>query len=105
MQTKTRKVLMGLVGAYLAYTGVKLISDVMAGNPKNKAAFIVCGVIFVLFGVFTIIYNIIQFIKESKAENEASEEESSEEEPKEAESDDMDGVVLDAEDAMDEEDS
>lgn len=75
MQTRTRKIFMALVGAYLVYMGVQLINSVLEGNPQNKILFIICGVVFALFGAATVIFNIMEFIKAGKAEQDASEEE------------------------------
>ena len=75
MQTRTRKIFMALVGAYLVYMGVQLINSVLEGNPQNKILFIICGVVFALFGAATVIFNIMEFIKAGKAEQDAAEEE------------------------------
>ena len=72
MQGKTRRTLMILVGAYLIYNGVKLIMDVMQGNPNYKTVLIIFGVIFIVFGAATVILNIRELLKDMKAEKEAS---------------------------------
>ena len=72
MQGKTRRTLMILVGAYLIYNGVKLIMDVMQGNPNYKTVLIIFGVIFIVFGAATVILNIRELLKDMKAEKEVS---------------------------------
>ena len=72
MQGKTRRTLMILVGAYLIYNGVKLIMDVMQGNPNYKTVLIIFGVIFIVSGAATVILNIRELLKDMKAEKEAS---------------------------------
>lgn len=74
MQTRTRKLFMALVGAYLVYMGIQLVNSVIKGNPQNKVLFIICGVVFSLFGAATIILNIREYIKAGKEEQEMAEE-------------------------------
>ena len=82
MQSKSRRTLMALLGAYLIYNGVKLIMDVSNGNPNYKTALIAFGVIFVVFGAATMIMNLKELLKELKAEkNEVSPEEEETSEP------------------------
>ncbi|MFI3172490.1 MAG: hypothetical protein R3Y58_09030 [Eubacteriales bacterium] len=52
---KTRATLFVVVGAYLAYTGISLITDVIADKPDNMLLFIVMGVIFVVVGIYVMI--------------------------------------------------
>ena len=76
MQSKTRKIVMALVGAYLTYTGVELVLAVQREKPENSVLFMVFGIIFALFGVATVIVNIRELLKIRKSETEsgASEE-------------------------------
>lgn len=73
MQTRTRKIFMALVGAYLVYMGVQLVNSAVKGNPQNKILFIICGVVFALFGAATIVFNIKEYIKAGKEEQEEAE--------------------------------
>lgn len=68
MPDKSRKALMALVGAYLIYSGATLIKDVLLGEPKNKTILITFGVIFAVFGLFTVVINLRDIIKEIKRE-------------------------------------
>lgn len=68
MPDKSRKALMALVGAYLIYSGATLIKDVLLGEPKNKTILITFGVIFAVFGLFTVVMNLRDIIKEIKRE-------------------------------------
>ena len=76
MQSKTRKIVMALVGAYLTYTGVELVLAVQREKPENSVLFMVFGIIFALFGVATVIVNIRELLKIRKSETDsgASEE-------------------------------
>ena len=36
MTSKSKQVIMAAVGAYLVYTGVSLVRETIAGEPKNQ---------------------------------------------------------------------
>lgn len=65
MKNSTRRILMVLIGAYLAYTGVDLTRAVIGSAEKNKWMFLTFAIIFLVFGVALIIMNIKAFIQES----------------------------------------
>ena len=46
MTSKSKQVIMAAVGAYLVYTGVSLVRETIAGEPKNQILFILAGVFF-----------------------------------------------------------
>ena len=68
MTSKTKQIIMAAIGAYLVYTGISLVQDTIAGEPKNQILFILVGIFFALFGLATIIWNIRIIVKETKAE-------------------------------------
>ena len=68
MTSKTKQIIMAAIGAYLVYTGISLVQDTIAGEPKNQILFILVGIFFALFGLATIIWNIRTIVKETKAE-------------------------------------
>ena len=65
MTSKTKQIIMAAIGAYLVYTGISLVQDTIAGEPKNQILFILVGI---LFGLATIIWNIRIIVKETKTE-------------------------------------
>ncbi|MCI8639363.1 MAG: hypothetical protein HFG41_09545 [Coprococcus sp.] len=79
MPTKTRKIFMAFVGAYLIYTGGTLVHSVLTNRPENTVLFVAAGVIFVLFGLATMIMNIKAYIKAVKQEKAESSDERAEE--------------------------
>ena len=68
MTSKTKQIIMAAIGAYLVYTGISLVQDTIAGEPKNQILFILVGIFFALFGLATIIWNIRIIVKETKTE-------------------------------------
>lgn len=78
MPTKTRKIFMAFVGAYLIYTGGTLIHSVLTNRPANTVLFVAAGAVFVLFGLATMIMNIKAYIKAVKQEKEESSDENAE---------------------------
>ena len=40
MTSKSKQVIMAAVGAYLVYTGVSLVRETIAGEPKNQILFL-----------------------------------------------------------------
>lgn len=101
MQSKTRKIVMALVGAYLTYTGVELVLAVQREKPENSVLFMVFGIIFALFGVATVIVNIRELLKIRKSETDSG----AEEEPGEPAEEfvETDGTAEDEEEAEEEE--
>ena len=75
MTSKTKQIIMAAIGAYLVYTGISLVQDTIAGEPKNQILFILVGIFFALFGLATIIWNIRIIVKETKAEIQGTTEE------------------------------
>ena len=69
MTSKSKQVIMAAVGAYLVYTGVSLVRETIAGEPKNQILFILAGVFFAIFGLATIVHNIRIIVKATKAES------------------------------------
>ena len=43
MTSKSKQVIMAAVGAYLVYTGVSLVRETIAGEPKNQILFVYSG--------------------------------------------------------------
>ena len=78
MTSKSKQVIMAAVGAYLVYTGVSLVRETIAGEPKNQILFILAGVFFAIFGLATIVHNIRIIVKATKAEIQATEAETEE---------------------------
>ena len=70
MPTKTRKIFMAFVGAYLIYTGGTLIHSVLTNRPENTVMFVAAGAVFAVFGLATMIMNIKAYIKAVKQEKE-----------------------------------
>ena len=68
MTSKSKQVIMAAVGAYLVYTGVSLVRETIAGEPKNQILFILAGVFFAIFGLATIVHNIRIIVKATKAD-------------------------------------
>lgn len=69
MQNKNMKnLLMAAVGAYLVYTGVTLVMDVQKGQPENEMIFIICGGIFAILGLLTVVINLKTYISVMKEE-------------------------------------
>ncbi len=66
MSNKTRPVIMVLIGAYLAYTGVTLTMDAWQGRPEHYVFMICCGVVFAVFGVFAIVMSVRNMIHQTK---------------------------------------
>ena len=63
MNSKTRQVIMVLIGAYLAYTGVTLTMSAWQGRPEHYVFMICCGVVFTIFAIVMAVKNIIHQIK------------------------------------------
>lgn len=103
MPNKYQKIFMALVGAYLIYTGGKLISVIADGQPENEILFMIAGGIIILIGCVAVILNMKEFIRDVVRERaEAAEAE----EELELEVDDAEDMILteelleeDAEDA------
>lgn len=74
-----RKTLMSLAGVYLAYVGGKLFLDAMREKPGNYIFMMIMGIIFVVFGVGTVIMYMRGVFKHEKIEEDtAGTEESTE---------------------------
>lgn len=78
MAAKSRRILMAFVGAYLTYIGGQLVKDSIAGSPKYETLLIICGGVFVLFGLATVFVNVKAYIRESRMEQEALAQEAAE---------------------------
>lgn len=68
MRNSTRRILMVLIGGYLAYTGFDLTRAVIGSAEKNKWMFLAFAFIFLVFGVALIVINIKVFIQEYREE-------------------------------------
>lgn len=66
MDKKTRRMLMAIAGAYLAYIGGSLIYDVLQTRPEQLIIFILGGAVFVIAGVLTAVGNFKSFLDEAK---------------------------------------
>lgn len=66
MNSKTRQVIMVLIGAYLAYTGVTLTMSAWQGRPEHYVFMICCGVVFTIFGIFAIVMAVKNIIYQMK---------------------------------------
>lgn len=66
MSNKTRQVIMVLIGAYLAYTGVTLTMDAWQGRPEHYVFMICCGVVFTVFGIFAIVMSVKNIVHLTK---------------------------------------
>ena len=106
MTSKSKQVIMAAVGAYLVYTGVSLVRETIAGEPKNQILFILAGVFFAIFGLATIVHNIRIIVKATKAEIQATEAETEEnsdtdaEESEETEKESVTGTIEEIKDFM-----
>lgn len=80
IDNKVRRILMIVVGGYLAYLGFGLAKDVWGSGEKNTVLFLCCAVLFLAIGVFAIVMNIKGLIREEKEAEEAAEEARREEE-------------------------
>ena len=80
IDNKVRRILMIVVGGYLAYLGFGLAKDVWGSGEKNTVLFLCCAVLFLAIGVFAIVMNIKGLIREQKEADEAAEEEARREE-------------------------
>ncbi|MBY0758643.1 hypothetical protein [Sellimonas caecigallum] len=80
IDNKVRRILMIVVGGYLAYLGFGLAKDVWGSGEKNTVLFLCCAVLFLAIGVFAIVMNIKGLIREEEEAEEAAEEARREEE-------------------------
>ena len=80
IDNKVRRILMIVVGGYLAYLGFGLAKDVWGSGEKNTVLFLCCAVLFLAIGVFAIVMNIKGLIREQKEADEAAEEDARREE-------------------------
>ena len=72
MNGKTRDWIWIIVGGYLTYTGVQLVMDVLNQKPEGYIGFVVAGVLFAVFGVGLIVFDLRNM---TKPVEETSEEE------------------------------
>ncbi len=80
MNDKVRSLLMLMVGAYIAFLGGDLVVGVIKGTSEQPVFFAVIGTIFVVLGIFVVLYNIkrtrdIERRLDEEAAREAEEEE------------------------------
>ena len=80
IDNKVRRILMIVVGGYLAYLGFGRAKDVWGSGENNTVLFLCCAVLFLAIGVFAIVMNIKGLIREEKEAEEAAEEARREEE-------------------------
>lgn len=80
MNDKVRSLLMLMVGAYIAFLGGDLVVGVLKGTSEQPVLFAVIGTVFVVLGIFVVLYNIkrtrdIERRLDEEAAKEAEEEE------------------------------
>lgn len=84
MKKSTKRIVMVLIGAYLAYTGFDLTRSVIRSAEKNKWIFLAFAALFLVFGAAVIIMNIKALLQEYQSETMESDGETEEEkEPEE----------------------
>lgn len=76
-----RKTLMSLAGVYLAYVGGKLFLDAMREKPGNYIFMMIMGIIFVVFGVGTVVIYMRGAFKHEKIEEEQDTDDEADELP------------------------
>lgn len=75
-----------IVGGYLVYLGISLVSAVVKEKPENMVLMAIFGVVFIVFGGGYALFTLKRMFDESKREREAAaEEEAAGEEPEEPE--------------------
>lgn len=77
MNGKTRDWIWIIVGGYLTYTGVQLVTDVLNQKPEGYIGFVVAGVLFAVFGVGLIVFairNMTKPVEETSEEEIAADE-------------------------------
>ncbi len=57
MNQRSRLTLYVLAGLYLLYTGVKLLGDVLRGNPGNFVVELIFGILFLVLGAGLAFYS------------------------------------------------
>lgn len=102
MNKKTREWIWIIVGVYLTYTGIQLITDVMKEKQGGYIGFVIAGALFAVFGVGCIVAAVKRMTEPSQEpdEDEAGADEDMQEEinqieeeaRKEAEDDREDGL-------------
>lgn len=80
IDNRARRILMIVVGGYLAYLGFGLARDVWGSGEKNTVLFLCCAVLFLAIGAFAIIMNIKGLIREQAEADAQAEEEAEREE-------------------------
>lgn len=72
MNKRTWKIIMVVIGSYLIYNGVRVIYEVINGEPSAQTMLMVFGGIFVVFGALTVwsnIWELVGMLKGSKPQS------------------------------------